>query len=73
MFGIWEPETFAREAELKVRELREEYRRASGLCRALRRRVSRLAARAAYLLWRLSERLGKEAGDGRGLEGAPDA
>ncbi len=73
MFEIWDPEVFAREAEVKVRELRDEYRRAKELCPALRRRVSRVAARAAFALWRLSERLGKEAEHGRGLAGASDA
>jgi len=73
MFRIWEPGTFAREAEDKVEALRSDFQGAWEFRQAVRRGLARAAAGAAYALWRLSERLGKEAGNGRGLAGAPDA
>ncbi len=70
MLGYWEPEALAREAEQKRRALGAEFRRAREVSRRLRFWLARAVAGLAYLLWRVSERLRKGAGGGRGLEGA---
>ena len=67
MFVLWDGEVLKREAELRRRELGAEFRRARWSQALLRRGLARVAAGAAYRLWRLSEHLSKGDGGGRGL------
>ena len=73
MFGMWASEAWAKEAEIKVRELRDDYQKAQWSLQQVRRRLADATAWTARAFWRLSERLREETGHGRGFEGAPDA